>query len=163
MADTAKWVLQTVLLGIWSTRLVKREANEIITRGASHRWRDSNQQQQYRRHSSSKVTDGKDVAHTLSLELADKIAEGLKLDDNKMKALLNHFDNFSLVNQSTNRSEHRVIDKNLAKKYISKEALTTAEKDRAKRQLRFLRKHEDKCPAKFLNRARKFYKALGVE
>eukprot|EP00731_Ephydatia_muelleri_P030328 Em0021g851a len=163
MADTAKWVLQTVLLGIWSTRLVKREANEIITRGASHRWRDSNQQQQYRRHSSSKVTDGKDVAHTLSLELADKIAEGLKLDDNKMKALLNHFDNFSLVNQSINRSEHRVIDKNLAKKYISKEALTTAEKDRAKRQLRFLRKHEDKCPAKFLNRARKFYKALGVE
>lgn len=161
MADTAKWVLQTLLLGIWSTRLARREASDIA-RGTSHRWRDSNQQQQYRRH--SKVTDGsKEVAHTLSLELADKIAEGLKLDEVKMKALLNHFDNFSLVDRNTNRSAHRVIDNSLARKYTTNEALTTVEKDRAKRQLRFLQKHSDECPATFLRRATKFYKALGVE
>ena len=160
--DTIRWVLQTLLLGIWSTILIRREACDI-TRGIPHRWRDSNQQQNYRRHSSSKDTDGKEVAHTLSLELADKIAEGLKLDGEKMKTLLNHFDNFRLVDRNTNRSEHRVIDNSLARKYETGEVLTKAEKARAKEQLKFLQNHRDECPARFFTRATKFYKALGVQ
>ena len=103
------------------------------------------------------------MAHTLSLELADKIAEGLKLDEEKMKTLLNHFDNFTLVDRSTNRSGHRVIDNSLVRKHETGGTLTAAEKSRARRQLKFLQHHRDECPATFYRRATNFYKSLGVD
>lgn len=112
--------------------------------------RDAAQQQKYREHSKSKHKDTKDVAHTLSLDMAARVlsehrAPGRRPTDEveAVKKLINSFENLRMVDQHTNRSEQVKLDNAIARKASSGEKLTAAEEARAKRQVAVLQKQQD--------------------
>ena len=128
-------------------------------------WRRKRSQQQYRKEYSSAHpgTDirNKDVAHVLSLELAQHIKSqfGLRLDDGEMKRCLNVSDNFWMVNRETNRVQHTAIDHALMSATPGTR-LTQAQERRARQQLGILNNCE--FPHEFQAAGRRYFSGLGI-
>ena len=121
-------------------------------------WRRKRSQQQY--HPGTDIRN-KDVAHVLSLELAQHIKSqfGLRLDDGEMKRCLNVSDNFRMVNRETNRVQHTAIDHSLMSATPGTR-LTQAQERRARQQLGILNNCE--FPHEFQAAGRRYFSGLGI-
>ena len=128
-------------------------------------WRSKHSQQQYRKHYKAvhpeEDISQKDVAHVVSLEIAQHIKHEyrLQLDDKEMKRCLNVADNLKMVNRETNRVQHHEIDHALmsADRHAS---LSQAQIQRARQQVRVLEKCE--FPPTFQAAALQYYRRSGV-
>ena len=128
-------------------------------------WRQSGKQQQFRKqygkaHPGRDLSQ-KDVAHVLSLELAQHIKNrsGLRLDDGEMRRALNDRGNFRMANRETNRVQHTAIDRTLMTAGPGTR-LTHEQINRAQQQRRII--ENGGFPSNFRAAGIRFYNELGI-
>lgn len=126
------------------------------------RLRNCNEQSKYRKKSKANAKYKKHVAHRLDLEVAVEISKRAKGPEStsKLKKILNHPDNFRMVNKETNLIEHKRIARAIIDKAASGHVLTKKEESRVKKQVKFLEQNKKLLPQGFINGAAKLYKSL---
>lgn len=127
--------------------------------------RQSYKQQQYREQSSSQHKRHQDVAHTLSIEMAEHIQSHAKgpADQESLLKLVNNPDNMRMVSRETNRKQHREIDQAIIAKSGTSAKLTNREELRVRQQVFQVQKHSQDCPPGFKEAAKDFYKGCRTQ
>lgn len=148
------------IVQIFNTNLAALKVTVMAQRGTDV-WRDSGKQQQYRSQSASN-DPSKQVGHKLSLEVAMQISGGQKIDDGKMKAVLNSHDNFRMISKEGNERQHE-LDQKLMEKSKAHQRPNAAEDQRAQQQIEFIRNKRDQFDPNFVSAASTFYGNMGYK